>query len=580
MKAYLARQLRLALAQITDGSDDGFDPATFDVEFQTPARPEHGDLATNAALQLARPLKQNPRKVAEALVDVLDVDPDRIAGVEIAGPGFINFRFADAYLARGVADVLAQGADYGRTDEGAGRTAIVEYVSANPTGPLTVGHGRNAVLGDTVANLLDWTGYAVTREYYFNDAGRQMRILGESVRARYEHLVRPDMPTKTLGTGDDAVTVPETFPDDGYLGGYITDIARGLYDERGDALTDAVRSDDTGPFQQAAQEAIFADIEASMQRLGIEMDTYFNERSLYDSDAVWRVVDGLREQDLAYDKDGAVWFRTGRLGKTVTTKESGEEEEKDEVLVKSSGEPTYRLPDIAYHLDKLNRGFDRIVDVFGADHIATYPDVVRGVEALGGDASKIDVLIYQFVTLVRGGEPVKMSTRKANFVTLDDLVDEVGPDVVRFFFLMLSPGTHLNFDLDLAKEAGEKNPVFYLQYAHARICSIERKAEEVGVEVTDSPEWELLSHESETALMKELLRLPEQIASAAEAMEPHRLATYLRDVATAFNQFYRDCHIVGEEPALAAARLALARATRTVLGNGLAALGISAPEQM
>lgn len=590
MKAYLAQQLRLALRQIVadhgtvgDGGAD-FDPAAFSFEFQTPARPEHGDLATNAALQLARPLRRNPRQIAEALVAALEVDADRVEGVEIAGPGFINFRFADAYLTEGVAGILEQGERYGRTDAGDGKTAIVEFVSANPTGPLTVGHGRNAVLGDTIATLLGWTGYEVTREYYFNDAGRQMRVLGESVRARYEHLVRPDLGTKRLGSGDEAVTVPETFPDDGYLGEYITDIARRLHDEHGDGLMDAVRSDDTGPFQQAAQEAIFADIEATMRRLGIEMDTYFNERSLYDSDAVWDVVGRLRERGLVYDRDGAVWFRTGALGKTVTT-ESGEEE-KDVVLVKSSGEPTYRLPDIAYHLDKLSRpvngqpGFDRVVDVFGADHIATYPDVLRGVEALGGDVSRIDVLIYQFVTLVRGGEPVKMSTRKANFVTLDELMDEVGPDVVRFFFLMLSPGTHLNFDLDLAREAGEKNPVFYLQYAHARIRSIERKAEEVGVRVTGDPDWRLLAHESETALMKELLRLPEQIASAAEAMEPHRLATHLRDVATAFNQFYRDCHIVGEEPALAAARLALARAARTVLGNGLTVLGITAPEQM
>ncbi len=579
MKAYLARQLRHALRSFP-GLPDDFDPATFDFEFQTPARPEHGDLATNAALQLARPLKRNPRQIADALVAALDTDPERVAGVEIAGPGFINFRFADAYLTQGVAEILAQGAGFGRTDAGAGRTAIVEFVSANPTGPLTVGHGRNAVLGDTIANLLDWTGYDVTREYYFNDAGRQMRILGESVRARYQALVDPNVPTKQIGTGDGAVTVPQTFPEDGYLGDYITDIARGLYDEHGDGLMTAVDSDDTGPFQQAAQDAIFADIEATMHRLGIEMDTYFNERSLYDSDAIWNVVEQLRARDLAYDRDGAVWFRTGRLGKTVTTKESGEEEAKDEVLVKSSGEPTYRLPDIAYHLEKLGRGFDRVVDVFGADHIATYPDVLRGVEALGGDASKIEVVIYQFVTLVRGGEPVKMSTRKANFVTLDELMDEVGPDVVRFFFLMLSPGTHLGFDLDLAKEAGEKNPVFYLQYAHARIRSIERKAEEVGVETTDSPDWSLLAHESETALMKELLRFPDQIASAAEAKEPHRVATYLRDVATAFNGFYRDCHIVGEGPVLAAARLALARAARTVLGNGLAVLGITAPEQM
>ncbi|MDX1532505.1 MAG: arginine--tRNA ligase, partial [Rhodothermales bacterium] len=344
--------------------------------------------------------------------------------------------------------------------------------------------------------------------------------------------------------------------------------------EVGPALVEVVSAYPTGPFQRAAQEAIFADIEGTMRRLGIEMDAYFNERTLYDNDAVWDVVEKLRVRDLAYDKDGAVWFKTGRLGKEVNG------EPTDTVLVKSSGEPTYRLPDIAYHLDKLERGYDRIVDVFGADHIATYPDVVRGVEALGGDASKIEVVVYQFVTLVRGGEPVKMSTRKANFVTLDELMDEVGPDVVRFFFLMLSPGTHLNFDLDLAKEAGEKNPVFYLQYAHARICSILRKAEEVGVEATDRVDWGLLSHESELALMKELLGLPEAVRRAAHRFEPHRLATYLRDVATAFSLFYRDCHIVGEAPALASARLALARAARIVLRNGLTVLGISAPERM
>ncbi|MEM1042344.1 MAG: arginine--tRNA ligase [Bacteroidota bacterium] len=580
MTEYLTQLVRAALAGLPDLPDD-FDPAAFEVEFQTPAQPEHGDLATNAAMQLARPLRRAPRQIAEALVAGLDLDPERVAAVEIAGPGFINFRFADAYLTSGIADLLQQGIDYGRA-EPTGQTAIVEYVSANPTGPLTVGHGRNAVLGDTVANLLDWSGYTVTREYYFNDAGRQMRVLGESVRARYEALANPDTPTKTL---DDGTLVPERFPDDGYRGAYIIDIAQDLVDEHGNGLMEAVRSDDTGPFQQAAQTAIFADIEATLKRLGVEMDEHFNERSLYDNDAVWEAVANLREQDLAYDKDGAIWFKTGALGKTVTN-EDGEDQPVDTVLVKSSGEPTYRLPDIAYHLDKLSRpvngrrGFDRVVDIFGADHIATYPDVLRGVEALGGDASKIDVVVYQFVTLVRGGTPVKMSTRKATFVTLDDLIDEVGPDVVRFFFLMLSPGTHLNFDLDLAKEAGEKNPVFYLQYAHARIRSIERKAEETGVAVTDTPDWSLLAHESETALMKELLRLPERIADAAARYEPHRLATYLRDVATAFNAFYRDCHIVGEAPDLAAARLALARAARITLAGGLDVLGITAPEQM
>ncbi len=575
---YLTQHVRAALAKL-DGLPDDFDVEALEIEFQRPNDPSHGDLATNVALQLARPLRRGPRQIADEIVGRLlefDSAHSRIEGFEydVAGPGFINIWFAYSYLTDGVAEILKQGAEYGRVEK-TGQTAMVEYVSANPTGPLTVGHGRNAVLGDTIANLLDWSGYYVTREYYFNDAGRQMRVLGESVRARYEALVNPDLPTKTL---DDGTVVSESFPDDGYRGEYIVEIAQALVDEHGDELMSAVRSDDTGPFQQAAQEAIFADIEATLKRLGVEIDTYFNERSLYDSDAVWDVVAKLREQDLAYDKDGAVWFKTGALGKTVTNEEG--EQPVDTVLVKSSGEPTYRLPDIAYHMDKLSRGFDKVVDIFGADHIATYPDVLRGVEALGGEPEKIDVVVYQFVTLMRGGKPAKMSTRKATFETLDGLIDEVGPDVVRFFFLMLSPGTHLNFDLDLAKEAGEKNPVFYLQYAHARIRSIERKAEETGVAVTDEPDWSLLDGESEATLMKELLRLPEQIASAAERYEPHRLATYLRDVATAFNGFYRDCHIIGEAPDLAAARLALARAARITLANGLAVLGISAPEQM
>jgi arginyl-tRNA synthetase len=582
MKTYLTRQLRAALAALAEGRDlpPGFDPQAVEVEFQTPNNPEHGDLATNVALQLAKPLRQAPRAIAEALVAKLDpssgsgqaLDPRRVAAVEVAGPGFINVRFAASYLTDAVGDILAQGEHYGRTDAGAGKTAIVEYVSANPTGPLTVGHGRNAVLGDTFANLLDWTGYRVTREYYFNDAGRQMRVLGESVKARAEELVRPDGPTRRLADG---AVVPASFPDDGYLGGYIVEIARALVDEHGPAVLER----EGAFFKEAAEKAIFADIEATMRRLGIGMDTYFNEHSLYETGAVWEVVEDLKAKGLAYEKDGAVWFATGRLGKTVTTKE-GEATAQDTVLVKSTGEPTYRLPDVAYHMDKLARGFDRIVDVFGADHIATYPDVLRGVEALGGDVGKIQVVIYQFVTLVCGGEPVKMSTRKANYVTLDELMDEVGADVTRYFFLMRSPNTHLEFDLDLAKEAGEKNPVFYLQYAHARIASILRKAAETGLPLDGEADLALLTHESEEALMKELLRLPETIAQAAEAMEPQKVAGSLRDVATAFSQFCRDCHILGEAPPLAAARLRLAKAAQLVLRNGLAVLGVSAPEQM
>jgi arginyl-tRNA synthetase len=299
------------------------------------------------------------------------------------------------------------------------------------------------------------------------------------------------------------------------------------------------------------------------------MDTFFNEHSLYETNRVWDVLEKMRAEGLVYDRDGAVWFKTSEFGK-----------EQDTVLVKSTGEPTYRLPDIAYHADKLDRDFDLIIDVFGADHIATYPDVVKGVEVLGYDPSRIDVIIYQFVTLVRGGAPVKMSTRKANYVTLDDLMDEVGEDVTRFFFLMRSPNTHLEFDLDLAKEARDKNPVFYLQYAHARICSIVRKAEEVGFAFADDARLDLLTHDAEITLIKQLLTFPDIVEGAAGAREPHRVITYLNETATAFTRFYDACRIVGEEPALATARMHLAEATRIVLHNGLTVLGISAPEKM
>jgi arginyl-tRNA synthetase len=569
MEAYLTDQIRAALALLPD-PPEGFDAAAVAVEFQTPARPEHGDLATNVALQLARPLRRAPRQVAEQLAERLALDPARVAAVEIAGPGFLNLRFADAYLAAGLADLLAAGDAYGRSKDGAGQTAIVEFVSANPTGPLTVGHGRNAVLGDTLATLLDWTGYAVTREYYFNDAGRQMRVLGQSVRARYEALLDPAAPTKTL---DDGTVVPASFPDGGYQGGYIIDIAQALVDAHGPALLDAP---DETPFKEAAQTAIFAEIDGTLRRMGVRMDSHFNEHTLYTSDAVWDAVRGLTERGLAYEKDGATWFRA----------DPDAPDGRDVVLVKSTGEPTYRLPDIAYHLDKLSRpvdgraGFDLVLDVFGADHIDTYPDVVRGVRALGGPAERIDVVVYQFVTLVRSGLPVKMSTRKANYVTLDDLMDEVGEDVTRFFFLMRSPNTHLEFDLDLAREASEKNPVFYLQYAHARIASIIRKAAEAGLAHSPATPLAGLTHETEQALIKTLLLFPEEVRAAAAQRAPHRVATYLRDAATAFNQFYRDCRILGEAPEVGAARLALAEGTRLVLANGLTLLGVDAPDRM
>ena len=543
-------------------------PDDFEITFEEPDRPEHGDLATNTALRLASVLGDNPRAIAERLAERLRerVDPSRIRSVEVAGPGFINFRFAQDYLFDGLADLLAEGDAFGQTDAGTGQTALVEYVSANPTGPLNVGHGRNAVLGDTLATLLDWTGYDVTREYYYNDAGRQMRVLAQSVRARYKALAgAAGTTTMTLDDGT-TVEVPEGFPEDGYLGQYIIDIARDLSDEHGDALLD---TEDLTPFRTAAEEAIFAEIEATLRRLNIEMDGFTNEQALHDDDTVQEVLDGLTDAGLTYEKDGALWLKTTAFGK-----------EDDTVLVKQSGEPTYRTPDIAYHTTKFERGYDLMIDVFGADHHAAYPDVLNALGALGYDQERVDVVLYQFVTLVRGDEPVKMSTRRANYVTLDDLIDEVGADVTRFFFLMRSPDTHLNFDLELAEEESEKNPVFYLQYAHARICSVLDKAEEVGFSHDDDADLSLLTHADEIALIKELLRFPQELQNAADARAPHFVPNYLRDVATAFSQFYDNCRIIGEEDALASARMRLALAAKTVLKNGLTVLGIDAPRQM
>ncbi len=520
-----------------------------EIQTEAPKDASHGDASTNVAMMLAKPLRNNPRAIAQQIINGLKYDEKKISSVEIAGPGFINFRFADDYLYDELQSILDAGSGFGRTNEYSGKKVLVEFVSANPTGPLTVGHGRNAVLGDTVARLLEWTGAVVDREYYFNDAGRQMRVLGQSVQARY---------LEELGRDSD-------FPEGGYEGEYIREIAAVLASENKDLSNNP---EDWKPFKEKAEEAIFADISNTLERMNINMDSFFNEHSLYADGSIDSTVEKLREKGLVYDKDGAVWFKTTEFGK-----------EQDTVLIKSTGEPTYRLPDIAYHMNKLDRGYDLCLDVFGADHIATYPDVLSGISVLGYDKEKVDVVIYQFVTIVKDGQPFKMSTRKANFVTLDELMDEVGSDVTRFFFLMRSPNTHLEFDIAQAKEAGDKNPVFYLQYAHARISSILRKAEK-EYSFSKEADLSLLKHDSEEGLIKTILRFPEMIVGAANAREPHRLINFLNDVASAFTSFYHDCRIIGVDEDLAQARIELAKATAQVLRNGLTILGISAPENM
>ena len=544
MEQYLHDRIRKAL--LTLGVEKDQIP---DIKIEKPRDPSHGDAATNIAMLLAGVLKNNPRKIAEQLVEKIELDEKKITDVQIAGPGFINFRFSDNYLFDALRGLIEEKEEYGKSNELAGKRALVEFVSANPTGPLTVGHGRNAVLGDTVARLLEWTGAVVEREYYFNNAGRQMRVLGQSVRARYMEIL-----------GEDT-----EFPEGGYEGLYIKKIAQTMVDEFGDSL---IGEKDETVFKEKAEEAIFEEIQKTLSRMNIEMDSFFNERTLYENGSIDETVENFREKELAYDKDGAVWFKTTEFGK-----------DKDTVLIKSSGEPTYRLPDITYHADKLERSFDLCIDVFGADHIDTYPDVLSGIEVLGYDKEKVDVLVYQFVTLVKDGKPFKMSTRKANFVTLDELMDEVGEDVTRFFFLMRSPNTHLEFDVTQAKEAGEKNPVFYLQYAHARIQSILRKIDEI-TEIAENPDLSLLKHEAEEALIKRLLSFPDAVSLAAKHREPHRVINYLNELASDFTSFYHDCRIIGEDEDLLQARTALAKAVAQVLRNGLSILGITAPDRM
>jgi len=581
MKRYLNSALKCILAAFPSVPHD------FVAELSVPANPDHGDLATNCAMKLARHLRRAPHLIAEEIVEAFlqdQYDPDFLDSVTIAGSGFINFKFSNLYLYKELQSCLQHQEGFGRSDTGKGKRVLVEFVSANPTGPLTVGHGRNAVLGDTIANLYEWMGYEVTREYYFNDAGRQMRVLGDSVRSRYEEVMAEEnqrfaadprvtqhqqgYKTKQLIRADrSSITVAESFPEDGYLGGYITAIAQNLAVTHGSDLLDETTTD---RFEDAAKSTIFSDIRSTLERLGITMNLYFNEKTLYDRGAVEKVLNALRKNDMVYEKDGASWFKTSSLGKQTDT-----------VLVKQTGEPTYRLPDIAYHIDKMERGYDRMINIFGADHIDTYPDVLRGLNVLGYDIDRIHVMIYQFVTLMRGGEEVKMSTRMGNFITLDELLDEVTPDVTRYFFTMRSAQKHLEFDLNLAREASDKNPVFYLQYAHARICSILSKASEIGLEADPSMDsLALLEHDAEIALIKKIISLPETIAGCAQSCEPHRLAIYLRGLAEAFTSFYHSCRILGEPANLATARMALAQATAITLRNGLSILGINAPTRM
>ncbi|MEI8032413.1 MAG: arginine--tRNA ligase [Chlorobiaceae bacterium] len=529
------------------------------IQIEQPSDRKFGDFSTNIALLSAKECRKNPRELAQEIIRHLIFPPNTIARIEVGGAGFINFYLTPAFIMRFAEQVLREGYDYGKGVGGKGKRAVVEYVSANPTGPLTIGRGRGGVLGDCIANLLETQGYEVTREYYFNDAGRQMQILGESVMLRYK---------EACGCAID-------FPDTHYQGDYIRDIAEKIRSEHGRSL---VESSDIQLFKSSAESIIFGSIRKTLERLGIVHDSFFNEHTLYTPDAEGvtanqRVIDALRQKEFIAEYDGATWFLTTKLG-----------QEKDKVLIKSSGEPSYRLPDIAYHITKYERDFSMMVNVFGADHIDEYPDVLEALKILGYDTSRIKVAINQFVTTTVDGETVKMSTRKGNADLLDDLIDDVGADATRLFFIMRGKDSHLNFDVDLAKKQSKENPVFYLQYAHARICSLLRLAEqESAFDTASRPEegsLERLSSPAELQLGFAILDYPDMAKTSLRLLEPQKMVEYLHSLAEQFHRFYQECPILKADADVSRARLFLCMATRQVLQNGFRILGVSAPESM
>ena len=520
-----------------------------DFSLSPPKKESFGDLSSNIALLISKQMKENPLGVAEKIkAELLNKNIKNIDAITVTPPGFINFVIKQNFYQNNLKSIIQDKDDFGKDFKGKDKSANVEFVSANPTGPLTVGHGRNAVIGDTVSNILEWHDYKVTREYYYNDAGKQMRTLGKSVEARYLELLEKSF----------------EFPEGGYQGDYIIEIAKEIINNNGKDL-----KENDAQFLSSAEKTIFRQIKNSLNSLGIKFDIFSNEKSFYDSGAIEQLLSQLKDKGLIYEDDGATWYKATELGA-----------KQDKVYIKSSGEPTYRLPDTAYHRDKINRDFDLIVDVFGADHTDTYPDVLSALKALNLDTDHIKILIYQFVTLIKNGEKVKMSTRKADFITLDNLIDELGLDIVRYFFIMRSMNTHLDFDLNLAKDQSDKNPVFYLQYAYARICNIIRHGEGQNYKFSDDFDATLLNQSSEIKLLKLMSNFPTMMETALDTLEPQIIANYLQELASSFHKFYGNCKVITEDKNISQARLGLINGTKIILSTGLSILGISAPEKM
>ena len=505
-----------------------------------------GDYSSNIALKLANVLKKTPIEIAKNIANHPNVS-ENVFSLSASKPGFVNFHVSNNYYLEILKQIISESENFGKKIK-LNKSANVEFVSSNPTGPLTVGHGRQAILGDMVSNILTWSGYDVTREYYYNDAGKQMRVLAESCYAKYAQQIGKDV----------------KMPENGYVGTYLDEIAEKIVYKYGKDL----ESDDP-IFRDLTEKEIFSNIKNTLDSIGIKFDVFTKEGTFYKNGAIDNVLKTLEEKNLSYEKDGAVWFKTSSLDK-------GE----DKVLVKSTGEPTYRLPDIAYHADKIDRGFDLIVDIFGADHIDTYPDVILGLKCLDKKTDHIKVVIHQFVTIKKGGEVVKMSTRKANFITLDELKEKLNPDIIRYFFIMRGANSHLDFDLDLAKDESEKNPVYYLQYANARISNL-LKRYDLEISAKNDINYSLLKEKDEIALAKLLSEFPSKMEDVLHSLEPRKIATYLEEVASAYHKFYGNHKVINPQNAdLSLARKKLCEATKIILTNGLSILGISAPERM
>lgn len=522
---------------------------------EVPREEGHGDLATNVAMMLARAEKKAPRAIAEIVAKHLTSGDGLVARAEAAGPGFLNVTFSDEAWRARLLEILAAGDDYGHGDAGRGRRIQVEFCSANPTGPLHIGHGRGAATGDAIARLLEAAGYEVEREYYINDAGVQIDTLGRSVVARYLQLLGRDEP----------------FPEDGYPGDYVTEFAQGIVEKDGDRWTGVAREEAVLALGLRAGAAMLHRIRTDLADFGVTFDHFTSERALAEGGLVLDAIEDLRSRGCLYESDGATWMRTTAFA-----------DDKDRPIVKSDGTLTYFAGDICYHREKIRKGFDRLVNVWGADHHGYIPRVRAALQALGFDPAALRVVLVQMVSLSRDGVPVRMGKRTGEFITLRDVLDEVGPDLARFFFLSRKSDAHLDFDLELARRQTAENPVFYVQYAHTRIAGIFRQAAEKRIPSAEPTGAAVaaLAHPDEIAMIKVLAEFPEVVAGAAEALEPHRVVFYAQKLAGEFHRFYSKHRFVGEDEAATTARLLLAKAVGQVLGRALRLIGIAAPERM